>query len=312
MPEKLPEFPNFRLFTINDITWYHDYYLKNGLSPYADISPYDLFVWLNFNNDLAVSELNDGITFCYTNILDNNQNNIIPLANPLSDSIIEKVMLYLKENNLPLELHEIPSIICNELDQNKWQIEDDRNSYEYILDTSQQLLLEGSDFSRQRRRVNFFEREHSSDTIDVQYYQEIDNETKEVFLHFISAMPFNSNEESSQQNYAEPIAIRNNLEQSSVFHKEALIVRINGEIASFAIISHLGDKTVAINHLEANYSVQYIFQYTIYQLAKILKEDGIDEMNIEQDLGIEGIRIFKERLQPSRFLEKKIIRPRHQ
>lgn len=74
------------------------------------------------------------------------------------------------------------------------------------------------------------------------------------------------------------------------------------------MISYLDNNTAAINHIKVNYSVQDIFRYTVYRLAKILKKSGIAEMNFEQDLGIEGIRTFKMRLRPSRFLEKKIIR----
>lgn len=312
MTEKIPEFPDFRLFTIDDITWYHNYYLERKLNPYVDIHPENLFVWLNINNDLMISELDDNFVVRYSNVLDNNRMNIIPLANPLKDSTLEKIISYLKDNKLPLELHEIPSIICCELDQNKWQIENDRNSYEYILDNNQQSILQGSNFHHYRKNINNFERAHLDDSVDVQYYKEFNNEVKEAFLYHIDTMPFNSNKETSQNNLIEPIAIRRNLECASTFHKKALIIRINGKIVSLAMISYLDQNTAAINHLKVNYSIQDIFRYTVYRLAKILKEEGINEMNIEQDLGIEGIRIFKKLLQPVRFLEKKTIRPRYQ
>jgi len=311
MLETVPKFPDFRLFNISDIKWYYDYYCSKNLNPYADINPENLFVWLNMNDDLMISELNDDVVIRYTNVLDNNRINIIPLANPIHNSSLEKIMSYLKENNLPLELNEIPSISCHDLDNTKWQVEDDRNSYEYILDTQQQSVLEGKEFSRQRRRINFFEREHLNEPIDIQYYIEIDEQVKDIFLHHIDTMPFNSNSEASQKNSTEPIAIRKNLDYAAAFHKKALIIKIDGQVVSLAIISYLDKNTAAINHIKVDYSVQYIFQYTIYRLAKILQENGISEMNIEQDLGIEGLRTFKERLQPSRFLKKNIIRPLH-
>lgn len=312
MIETIPEFPDFRLFTINDIGWYYDFYLKEGLNPYVDINPENLFVWLNTHDDLMISKLNNSIVIRYTNILNNNRFNIMPLANTLDDSIIERIMSYLKDNNLPLKLYELPSKICHKLSSNKWLIEDDRDNYEYILDTNQQSMLQGGDFCRHRKNIKLFERIHSTDTIDVKYYEEFNDETKEAFLHHINSMPFNSNSEASQKNSTEPIAIRKNLEYASILHKKALIIRINGEVVSLAMISYLDNNTAAINHLKVNYSVQNIFRYTVYQLAIILKEHGIGEMNIEQDLGIEGIRKFKELLRPSRFLEKKIISPNHQ
>lgn len=309
--EALPNFPEFRLFTFDDISWYGDFYLDNNLSPYADLSPDDILIWLNYNDDLMISRLDDTVILFYTNVLDNNRINVIPLASSLSDSVLEKIMTYLKEKKLPAELREIPSVICSELDDNKWLLEDDQNSFEYILDTQQQSSLNGSEFSRQRRRIKFFDRNHANDRIDIQYYQEINDAIKADFLNYIDTVPFNSSDEATAENCTEPVAIRRNLDYAPSFHKKALIIRINGVIVSLSLISYLDEKSVAINHLKVNYSVQYIFQYTIYQLAKIFDEEGIPEMNIEQDLGIEGLRIFKERLHPSRFLEKKIIRPRY-
>jgi len=312
MTEPIPNFPDSRLFTINDFEWYYKYYLKNGLNPYVDIHPENMLAWLNISNNLSISKLDNSFVLNYTNILDNNHNNIIPIANSLKDSTIERIMLYLHDNNLPLELHEIPSIICDKLDQNKWQITDDRDSFEYILDTNQQSTLRGNVFYHRRRNIGIFERMYPNESINVKYYNVFNDNVKKVFLHHIATMPFNSREESSINNLAEPIAIRNNIKYALTFKKKALIITINGEIVSIAMISYLDKNTAAINHIKVNYSIQNIFRYTIYQLAKILNKNGIKEMNFEQDLGIEGMRAFKNHLQPSRFLEKKIIRPRHQ
>lgn len=308
----LPEFPDFRAFTIDDIDWYYDFYISEGLNPYTDIHPGNLLVWLGINNDLLVSRLDSTVVLSYTNVLCDNQNNVIPLANPLRDSTVERIFSYLEEKRLPQELHEIPSKLCIELNQAKWLIEDDRDGFEYILDTEQQLSLKGSAFSRQRRRVNYFEREHSNDSIEIQFHNAIDGDIGDVFLHHIDTMPLNSSDKSAEHNTIEPLAIRKNIELAAELHKKALIIRINGEAVSLAICSYLDASTAAVNHLKVDYSVQYIFQYTIHQLARILKEDGIMEMNLEQDLGNEGLRTFKQRLQPSRLLEKRVIRPRDQ
>ncbi len=311
MVDNLPIFPNSRPFTLDDTEWFYHYYIDNGFSPYVDIHPENLYVWLNIHNDLAISKSDGAIILSYTNALDKDNHNIIPLANPINDLVVKKIMSYLESISKPLEIREIPSIICNKLDQNQWRIDDDRDSFEYILDTDQQSKLEGKIFHHQRRRINYFEREHPSNTVEINFYKEFNDNLKQTFYHHIDSMPFNSNINSSQDNVIEPITIRKNLEYASIFNKKALEIRINGNVVSLVMFSYLDENTAAINHLKVDYSVQYIFQYTIYQLAKILKQEGINEMNVEQDLGISGLRIFKERLRPSRFLEKKIIRPRH-
>lgn len=310
MAEIIPKFPNFRLFTIDDIPWYRDYYLEKKLSPYVDIHPENLFVWLNINNDLMISELDGDIVIRYTNVLNNNKPNIIPLSHSLKNSTLEKIITYLQDNDLPIKLSEIPSIMCGEIDQNKWQVEDNRDSYEYILNTNQQSTMEGSNFYDRRRDIKIFERTYPNDIIEIKYYEQFDDNIKNLFLHHINSMPFNSRAKSSQQNTIEPIAIRKNLEHALNFNKKALIIKINGEIASLSMISYLDQHTAAINHIKVDYSIKNIFRYTVYQLAKLLKENNIIEMNFEQDLGIEGMRTFKEHLQPSRMLKKVTIRPK--
>lgn len=308
--ENVPEFPLFIPFALNDaLTWYQAFYRENKLDPYTDISPANILAWINFNNDLVVSKIDNCVIFKYSNILDNNKINLLPLAEQLTDQVIEKAMQYLKDNNLATELHEVPSVICSALDQTKWKLEDDRANYEYILDTSEQTLLEGNDFYRQRKIVRHFERVHSQDTIDVEY-REIDEEIRSMFLQHIKTKPLNNREEAATKNVEEPTAIQNNLELAEAFHKKALVVKINNAVVSLTIFSPLNQEVVAVNHIKVDYAVPEIFRYTIYQLAKKLQENGIKEMNAEQDLGEDGIREFKELLRPVRFLEKKIIKPR--
>jgi len=310
MIETVTEFPNFRTFTIDDIDWYYQYYLAEGLNPYVDIHPENMVVWLNIYNDLMISRLDNKIILKYTNVLGANHFNILPVVNSLNNSFIEKLMAYLHENHLPLELHEVPSISCRNLDPAKWSLEDDRNNYEYILDVNQQVQLVGGHFKTHRRCVNTFEREHKHDLIEVIFHKKFTTEVLNTFLRHIDTMPFNHNDKMSQENIVEPIAIRRNLQYAFIFHKKALEIKINNKTVSLAMISYIDNRTAAINHLKVDYSVKDIFKYTNYQLAKNIINDGIEEMNIEQDLGAEGMRMFKENMQPSRLLEKRIIRPR--
>ena len=309
MAKTIPKFPKFRPFTIKDSDWYYEYYISQGINPYADLHPENMIAWLNMKNDLMISDLNDTLIIKYTNVLNDNKFNIIPIANSISDKVIEDIMKYLKQHNLPLEIREIPSKICDKLDKNKWIIEDDRDSYEYILDTRQQCLMNGKYFSDQRRRIKLFEKEHAKDKIEILYYKKFNNQIKKAFLKHIKTMPMNNNPFSAANNINEPIAIKNNMKYASQFGKKALIIKINGKITSLGLVSYLDNDTAGGNHLKVDYSIKYIFYFTVYQLSKILEKDNIGEINIEQDLGIEGLRSFKEHLPPSRFLEKKTIKP---
>lgn len=293
-----------------DMEWYYNFYLKNGLNPYVDVNQENMLTWLDLNKDLMISKINETLVLQYTNSLNDNAINTIPLSKKLDDQIIETIFLQLRKLNLPLELHEVPSIICNELSDAIWDIEDDRNSFEYLLCTTQQALLPGREFKHQRRHINAFNQEHKNDKIEIKFHNMVDQNIKDLFIQHIESKSLNKKAESSENNKLEPIIIKKNLEYASLFNKKALTIKINDKYASFAILSHLDNNTVALNHLKVDYSVDNIFTYSINALACILRDMGISKINIEQDLGIQGLRTFKERLQPICYLEKKIIKPK--
>lgn len=305
MLDNIPTFPNFRLFLIDDINWYEQYYYDNKLNPYVDIHPANLFVWLDMNNDLGISKIDNCLIISYTNSLDGKEKNMIPISENITDDIIGKIFLYQQKNNLPNAIKEIPSISCQCISTIKWVTENNRNSFEYILDNNQQFDLIGDHFYHTR---NFIKR-HETDDIEVKFYEEFNDGIKNEFLHHIETKDLTIHDSSQYDNF-ELIAIKRNLEYADIFKKKAMIIKINGEVVSLSMIAYLDDKTAAINHLKVDYSIKDIFRYTVYQLAKNLLDRGITEMNFEQDLGIEGMRKFKELLKPSRFLEKVTIKPR--
>ena len=59
--QTVPQFPEFRRFTADDAGWYGEYYLANGLNPFADIGPANLLAWLDMEDDLAISAIDDAL-----------------------------------------------------------------------------------------------------------------------------------------------------------------------------------------------------------------------------------------------------------
>jgi hypothetical protein len=305
MLDNVPIFPDFRLFSIDDINWYGQYYYDNNLNPYVDMHPANLFVWLDMNNDLEISKIDNCLIIKYTNILDGKDENIIPVSKAVNDDIIEKIFLYQRDNNIPAVIKEIPKTLCNNINTNRWVVEDNRDSFEYILDNNQHNELCGHEFYETRSFIT----KHKADNIKINFYEEFNDEIKNEFLHHIKTKKMTIHDNSQYDNF-ELTAIERNLQYANVLNKKAMTITINNKIVSLSMIAYLDDKTASINHLKVDYSIKDIFRYTVYQLAKNLLDRGKTEMNFEQDLGIEGMRHFKMLLKPSRFLEKVTISPR--
>lgn len=308
---ELPNFPNFRPFNVADIDWYNSFYIKNGLNPYADAHFGNLLTWLDINNDLNISVIrDDAVVFKYTNPLNSNEINLLPLAHNLTNDDIEKITNYIKGCGSLASIQEIPSTICRNLDKDRWRIEEFRDSYEYVYSVKEQSELIGPEFSNHRRVRSHFERTYLKDDIIISLSDCSNEDSSKLIINFIEHNKLNHSEEAEVNNKYESNVIKKSQKLSSYLHKKLMTIKINGRVVAIVIISFLDQKTISLNHIKVDYSIRDIFNYTFYRLAKLLDEMDIDEINLEQDLGIDGMRIHKEKLRPSRMLEKKIIRPR--
>ena len=306
----LPLFPLFRPFTIDDIDWYKKFYSKSKLNPYVDIHYTNLLTWLNINKNLQISRINrTTLVFKYINPLNKNQINIIPLSKSLTDKYVEEIFSYISKNSLEATVQEVPSIICTKLDNKKWEINSYRDGFEYILDLEEHVTLRGSKFEKQRNVISRFNRDNILNKIDIEYHDSIDDTIIKIFSDYISRNELNHHK-NTKDNIFEAKVIKKNLDLAKLLNKKVLTISSNGRNIAIAMFCFLDDKTAAFNHLKVDYSINYIFDYAIHQLSLFLFKQGIKEMNIEQDLGIEAMRFHKEKLRPSRFLEKVTIRPR--
>jgi hypothetical protein len=297
-------FPNFKRFTSSDFEAYELFY-KSTFAPYGDISPTNLLVWLDIDGTLEIARLDDAIVLKYSNPFENLAQNYVLLEPIASYEHIEAIFSLAKNRDL-IHMNEQPaSPFMHLMNDQRLIIEPNRDSYEYILSTAQHTYLEGKAFSRQRRRVAFFEREHEDNDITIEYLDKPDEIIKSQLLDKVSSWQLNSKNDDDDLNRefeALMFAI-----QSLENKRECLIIRINGEIASFTIHTIFDDNAI-IGHLKVDYDIQYMFDYTTHHLAKELFKRGIAFMNFEQDLGIPGLRDHKMRLRPVKMLEKINIR----
>lgn len=304
----LPVFPLFRPFNIDDIDWYNIFYLENKLNPYADVHYANLLTWLNINSDLNISKLDDNtIIFRYNNPLNSNETNFLPLSKELTNETLKRIFQHIDSSGISASIQEVPSIICNKLDRMIWTINDYRDGFEYIYNVEEQMKLEGPNFSNQRRVKSHFERVHANNKIDINLTNCTEENAKNIIQDFVASNRSNHNVIAAEDNIYESKVIKKGLDIAGFLQKKLFTIAIDDEIVAIVIISPLDDETISLSHIKVNYSIRDIFNYSFYQLAKLLQNTNVKEINFEQDLGITGMRFHKEILRPSRMLKKTTI-----
>lgn len=69
-------------------------------------------------------------------------------------------------------------------------------------------------------------------------------------------------------------------------------------------INEIYDKQYALNHFhKSNLNLSSIGHYTFYSVAQILRQNGVDFLNFQEDCGIGGLRAFKHKMRPSLVFE---------
>lgn len=307
--DNIPLLPHFRKFIFSDIEWYKTIY--EPLAPYADIHYNNLFVWSDLFDTLEVSSVDDVIVFKYSNPLSNKKTSFVVVGHNIHPSTIEKIFAYQKSSGYDTCIEESPVTMYSPeiFSSNSFCITHDRDNYEYIFNTAEQTSLAGRKFSRQRRRIGYFERAHEGDSIKL-IYSDVITPNKAMQLKAYIADWGMKIGEVEDDNF-ERAAIEKSFKLSRRLGKHLLEVEIAGKVKSFCIF--FTDREFAgCNHLKVDYSIQYLFDYTTFRLAQWLDQHKIPLMNYEQDLGIVGLRDHKVRMQPVDLLEKVTIMPNDQ
>jgi len=105
-------------------------------------------------------------------------------------------------------------------------------------------------------------------------------------------------------NKKESIAIERCLAHAHDLDIEGYGVCIDDQLVAFIIFELASGATAMLHFGKADYKFPGASDYMKIELAKHLNKIDIKFMNIEQDLGIEGLRADKQSYKPVEFLKK--------
>ena len=294
-------FPSFRKFTTKDIKPYQKLY-KASYAPYADISPANLLVWFDINQTLEVSRLDNATILRYKNPFDNYEKNYIILEPDISEDHVRRIYKLPGKKGI-VRIKEQPANLTKSLKTNPAMLlTGNIDSYEYILDNDLLANLKGGRISRLREDVSFFER--NNDAISVQHMQTITKKDKLRLNNIIDgwSLTVHPNSKDKRPNL-ERSALKTAIELLDSLKRQVMILYVGEQPVGITIFTIYGD-TAIIGHIKVDYTFKSAFSYSTHRLARLLLEFGVDYMNFEQDLGIDGLRHHKTLLRPIKMLKK--------
>ncbi len=298
-----PKFPSFRKLTLDDREIYS--HLVADYTPYSDISFTTLHIWWDLGQNLSFSVLNDNLVLNYTQPFDKQNAGLSLIGHHRVDESIETLLAYLKQNDRQPRLVHVPEFVVEKIDdKSRFLISEEPDMHEYIIDAKACAELEGPELGRIRRKVNRFLRETEGHRVELKPLDlSVEAERQRVLgavQNWQKKFP-----KANDPGRTESQAINVSLRHHAALKLLNLCILIDDQLQGIALYhrSHDG-KYYILNHLKADYTFPFIFDYLTNQVALRATKDDVPCLNVEMDLGIEGLRQHKMGLRPINFLKK--------
>ena len=190
--------------------------------------------------------------------------------------------------------------ILLELFDGKFEIEDSEDLYEYIYNTKDLAYLEGPKYYNKRNEVKSFFRKYERQ-IEIKKIEESDvPNIKNLYKKWLD---FSEERNNNPQLGFENAALDNAFDNYNELGIIGLVAYIDKDIAGFIIGAKLNDDYVDAMIEKGNIKYKGIYKVLNSEFPKMLVNE-FKYINLEEDLGIEGLRNMKLLYHPSHLIKK--------
>lgn len=220
---------------------------------------------------------------------------------------IDNVISDAHENNKKVEFNSITEKakdILSKFYADRFVIEERRDLYEYIYNVQDLAYLEGSKYYNKRNEVRSFLRKYEGHVlIEELKAEDIENVKKlsrEWLLHDDHRM---EDKQLQMENKALNIVF-DNYEKLGIM---GLTIYIDDDLAGFIVGVKLNDLYVDAMIEKGNINYKGVYKVLNKEFSRICCED-YKFINLEEDLGVEGLRNMKLLYHPSHYIKKYIAK----
>lgn len=301
-------YPNFSNLNQSNRTEFEK--LISKYPPISDLSYSTLMIWWNFTNDMSISVMGSNLILLYRFPREDINSGHSFIGTEDIDKSIELIYHNLVLNKELQKLVHVPEFVVKSIkNPNRFNITEEEDYNEYLYRSDELKSLQNPSLSRTRRKVNRFIREAGAQNIKV---TSIDlNQQQNQHLLINNFLKWNLSSDNHNDPYGDEVkALNISIVKSDELEVRNLCIYVNDILHGFALyhISHDGQYYI-VHHIKVQNELPHVFDYAIHQLAILANKDNIPYINLEMDLGIEGLRRYKNGLRPVGFFKKYTITP---
>lgn len=298
----IPLFPKFKKLELKDKAIIEEFTSKHPA--YSDFNFVSLWGY-NTEEDTAISSLHDNLVIKLSDYITNEKFYSFLGTNKV-DSTIKILLSNAKKDNILPYLKLIPEKnVSSEINlHQEFHIQEDRDNFDYVLSISEYISLQTSKYYNHRKLISKFTRNNPEYSINILDLTNKKIQQEVINFFYLWEKKKGRNRKETQH---ELTALKRTLKDSSYLNLFSLGLYVKDKLLGI-IISDLNHKEHIESHfLKYNPDFNGINHILHHFLAKKIGDKKHKYLNIEQDLGISGIRMAKEATKPIHFLKKYII-----
>lgn len=298
MNNQLPLFPNFRELTIEDKKDV-DQFLKS-LPPYSDFLFSSLWCWNTIPPSIKISTLHNNLVLVMPDYVTNKEFVTFLGSNKIEETL-DILLNYSKNQTFEAVLRLLPEHNFKDYDlvklHRRYHFIEDRDSFDYILSVEKLSTMQG--LYSKKNKVKLFQKNYKYKVA----VEDLNQKSVQEKVMEFSKNWFRTHNKPATVNKNELLAIEKILKHSKELNAQVICVYVNNELIGFSIFE-IFNKDYAIHGFQkANRDYKGIYEFIYHQMANYLKKQNCLYLNIEQDLGLEGLRQAKLGYNPQ-FLKK--------
>lgn len=299
-------FPHFKKYTVQDILLFTD--KVREFEPRTDFSPAYIPSYYNTDGNLKFSTLNDNLIAQYTDP-ETKQLNIVAFGKNKIDSTLRQIFLYQKDNGLEQVVKDLETAQIENINDKTIKITSYPENDEYIISAKDHRNLLGKDLAEERKAVRSFIRNYGD---DIKIY-ELDlskHNSAELIINALHVW-----EHYYKNNNNDPESLERQYISLFLMHADELptrniVISHAGQIIGLILYDIFEEYSCAVGHsLKVDYAYNHAFDFGLHVLASRLHTEGIKFLNVEEDMGIPGLRTKKNHLMPVKKLLRYCARP---
>ena len=277
----------------------YEHYLMDGNTRSCEFSFANLYLWGRQNATILHDHM---VLFSQFNC-----KSVYPYPVGCGDKkpVLDAIIADAKERGIPCRITGLNTEgieLINTLYPDMFHFHCDRGSFDYVYDINDLADLPGKKYQKKRNHCNRFRTDYPNYTVSP-----LSKENVSFVQHMLDTWYETKELENPESDFLmERIALNKALREFEEIGMDGLVLFNESEVLGFTMGSFLSPNTFDIHFEKAKGDVNGAYAIINYEFARYLRDKypTLHFLDREEDMGIEGLRIAKERYFPHHMAEK--------